>query len=166
MHAHAHKGIYHHAHIFFIFICLHSFFPEGQDWTESTSGLYLSPLLSSPVGRENSRRKILGEKPSLGSSWWDLNLWPLTPQSSALTTRPPNTSPYVGECTCTDVRHLLQVRSRLCKGLWYYAAATAVFFSPACLWLTPCCPEPICIPGRLMEFCSISVLMIRAIVSL
>ena len=40
-------------------------------------------IKSSPVGRENSRRNQ-GEKPSLGSSRWDSNLWPLPPQSSAL----------------------------------------------------------------------------------
>ncbi len=61
---------------------------------------------SSPVGSENSRRKILGEKPSLGSSWWDLNLWPLTPQSSALTTRPPNTPYFNNLSICTLWRHL------------------------------------------------------------
>ncbi len=38
----------------YIFFFLRSFFPEGQDWTESTSGLYLSPLLSGG--------KIPGEK--------------------------------------------------------------------------------------------------------
>ncbi len=39
--------------LFFV-LFLHSFFPEGQDWTESTSSLYLSPLLS--------EGKIPGEK--------------------------------------------------------------------------------------------------------
>ena len=48
----------------------------------------LSPLLSGgKIPGENP-----SEKPSLGSSRWDLNLWPLTPQSSALTTRPPTTA--------------------------------------------------------------------------
>ncbi len=37
-----------------IFFFLHSFFPKGQDWTECTSSLYLSPLLSGV--------KIPGEK--------------------------------------------------------------------------------------------------------
>ena len=41
------------------------------------------------------------EKPSLGSSRWDSNLWPLTPQSSALTTRPPTTS-----ITCSGLEHV------------------------------------------------------------
>ena len=42
--------------------------------------LILSPLLSGgKIPGENQ-----GEKPSLGSSRWDSNLWPLPPQSSAL----------------------------------------------------------------------------------
>ena len=62
--------------LFFTF----SFFPEGQDWTGNTMWLVLlSPLLSGGgIPGENPC-----EKPSLGSSWWDSNLWPLTPQSSA-----------------------------------------------------------------------------------
>ena len=50
--------------------------------------LILSPLLSGgEIPGENP-----GEKPSLGSSRWDSNLWPLTPQSSALTTRGSNST--------------------------------------------------------------------------
>ena len=61
--------------------------PEGQDWIGSTMWLVLSPFLSGgKIPGENP-----GEKPSLGSSSWDLNLWPLTPQSSTSTTRPPTT---------------------------------------------------------------------------
>ena len=47
--------------------------------------LVFSPLLSGgKIPGENP-----GEKPSLGSSWWNSNLWLLAPQSSALTNRPP-----------------------------------------------------------------------------
>ena len=61
---------------------LQTFFPDGrQDWQEATH-VYLKPLL----GRETRK---LGEKPFLRRcNWWHSNLWPLTPQSSALTTRP------------------------------------------------------------------------------
>ena len=48
-----------------------------------------------PEGQEGENPS---EKPSLGSRWWDLNLWPLTPQSSALTTRPPSTSRNIIKC--------------------------------------------------------------------
>ena len=72
---------------FFFLFFFKIIFPEGQDWTGSTMWLILSPLLSGgKIPEENP-----GEKPSLRSSRWDSNLWPLTPQSSALTTRPPTT---------------------------------------------------------------------------
>ncbi len=74
-------------YIYFLIFFFTFIFPRGAGLDRKHKWLIFK---SSPAGRDNSRRKILGEKPSLGSSWWDLNLWPLTPQSSALTTRPPN----------------------------------------------------------------------------
>ena len=55
-------------------------FPRGARLDQGST-MWL-PFLSEGKGPAENP----GEKLSLGSSWWDLNLWPLTPQSSALTT--------------------------------------------------------------------------------
>ena len=63
-------------------------FPRWSGLAESTNGLFRA---SPGKGNQRTWRKTLPR-----CNWWDSNLWPLTPQSSALTTRP-HSHTYFGD---------------------------------------------------------------------